>query len=153
MVRTVEWLLGTKTYLGSFSYHLGDIWDTMNDVSYINLDTSLKITDYYKIFGVSRRGTLKTMPFGSSRWMGEIVGSKQTCISWYMRDLAIRVVAYGISINLVEHPSPNEYSPFMGDFSTATGIVTFIMMLLGQIQHWPGPDEDSEPTGYFQRPI
>nr|GMD98163.1 plastidic ATP/ADP-transporter-like [Ipomoea batatas] len=29
------------------------------------------------------------------------------------------VVAYGISINLVEFPSPNEYSSFMGDFSTA----------------------------------
>jgi AAA family ATP:ADP antiporter len=41
------------------------------------------------------------------------------------------VVAYGISINLVEvtwkskikaqFPNPNDYSAFMGDFSTATG--------------------------------
>ncbi|KAF1002816.1 hypothetical protein AG4045_023677 [Apium graveolens] len=29
-------------------------------------------------------------------------------------------------------PSPNEYSSFMGDFSTATGIATFTMMLLSQ---------------------
>ncbi|KAI7731675.1 hypothetical protein M8C21_029635 [Ambrosia artemisiifolia] len=60
----------------------------------------------------------------------------------YIRDLATLVVAYGISINLVEvtwksklkaqFPSPNEYSSFMGDFSTATGIATFTMMLLSQ---------------------
>ncbi|XP_058180237.1 plastidic ATP/ADP-transporter-like [Rhododendron vialii] len=59
--------------------------------------------------------------------------------SSYIRDLATLVVAYGISINLVEvtwksklkaqFPSPNEYSSFMGDFSTATGIVTFIVII------------------------
>lgn len=63
--------------------------------------------------------------------------------SRYVRDLATLVVAYGISINLVEvtwksklkaqFPSPNEYSSFMGDFSTATGIATFTMMLLGRL--------------------
>ncbi|KAG6466020.1 plastidic ATP/ADP-transporter-like [Zingiber officinale] len=62
--------------------------------------------------------------------------------SRYVRDLATLVVAYGISINLVEvtwksklkaqFPSPNEYSSFMGDFSTATGIATFTMMLVGR---------------------
>jgi len=31
-----------------------------------------------------------------------------------------------------QFPSPNEYSAFMGDFSTATGIATFTMMLLSQ---------------------
>lgn len=51
-------------------------------------------------------------------------------------------MAYGISINLVEvtwkgkikaqFPNPNEYSSFMGDFSSATGAVTFIMMLLSR---------------------
>ncbi|KAK7294126.1 hypothetical protein RJT34_17009 [Clitoria ternatea] len=49
---------------------------------------------------------------------------------------------YRISINLVEvtwksklnaqYPSPNRYSSFMGDFSTATGIVTLMMMLVSQ---------------------
>ncbi|KAJ3691926.1 hypothetical protein LUZ60_012276 [Juncus effusus] len=63
--------------------------------------------------------------------------------SKYVRDLATLVVAYGISINLVEvtwksklkaqFPTPNEYSAFMGDFSTATGIATFTMMLLGRV--------------------
>lgn len=54
-----------------------------------------------------------------------------------------QVVAYGISINLVEvtwkskikaqFPNPNDYSCFMGNFSTATGFVTFGMMLLSRI--------------------
>lgn len=53
-----------------------------------------------------------------------------------------QVVAYGISINLVEvtwkskikaqFPNPNEYSAFMGDFSSCTGAVTFLMMLLSR---------------------
>ncbi|EMS68334.1 ADP,ATP carrier protein 1, chloroplastic [Triticum urartu] len=73
--------------------------------------------------------------------MGESL--KVLVSSRYVRDLATLVVAYGISINLVEvtwksklkaqFPSPNEYSSFMGDFSTATGIATFTMMLLGRL--------------------
>ncbi|KIY98283.1 ADP,ATP carrier protein 2 [Monoraphidium neglectum] len=60
----------------------------------------------------------------------------------YIRDMAALVVAYGISINLVEvtwkskikaqFPNPNDYSAFMGDFSTATGAVTFTMMILSR---------------------
>mmetsp|Transcript_7738 Transcript_7738/g.25937 ORF Transcript_7738/g.25937 Transcript_7738/m.25937 type:complete len:629 (-) Transcript_7738:96-1982(-) len=63
--------------------------------------------------------------------------------SSYIRDLATLVVAYGISINLVEvtwkskikaqYPNPNDYSAFMGNFSTGTGIVTFIMMLASRV--------------------
>ncbi|CAL0332365.1 unnamed protein product [Lupinus luteus] len=74
--------------------------------------------------------------------MGTMESLKFLVSSKYIRDLATLVVAYGISINLVEvtwksklkaqFPSPNEYSSFMGDFSTATGIVTFVMMLLSQ---------------------
>ncbi len=62
--------------------------------------------------------------------------------SSYIRDMATLVVAYGISINLVEvtwkskikaqFPNPNDYSSFMGDFSTATGAVTFTMMILSR---------------------
>lgn len=33
---------------------------------------------------------------------------------------------------MTQFPTPNEYSSFMGDFSTATGIATFTMMLLSQ---------------------
>ncbi|CAH2041874.1 unnamed protein product [Thlaspi arvense] len=74
--------------------------------------------------------------------MGTMESLKFLVSSRYVRDLATLVVAYGISINLVEvtwksklkaqFPSPNEYSSFMGDFSTATGIMTFTMMLLSQ---------------------
>ncbi|KAL3511838.1 hypothetical protein ACH5RR_024555 [Cinchona calisaya] len=74
--------------------------------------------------------------------MGTMESLKFLVSSKYIRDLAALVVAYGISINLVEvtwksklkaqFPSPNEYSSFMGDFSTATGIATFTMMLLSQ---------------------
>lgn len=74
--------------------------------------------------------------------MGTVESMKFLLSSRYVRDLATLVVAYGISINLVEvtwksklkaqFPSPNEYSAFMGDFSTWTGICTFTMMLLSR---------------------
>ena len=75
-----------------------------------------------------------SMPMGESlKYLAE---------SRYVRDLATLVVAYGISINLVEvtwkskikaqYPNPNDYSAFMGDFSSCTGVVTFIMMLVGR---------------------
>jgi len=75
-----------------------------------------------------------SMPMGESlKYLAE---------SRYVRDLATLVVAYGISINLVEvtwkskikaqYPNPNDYSMFMGNFSSATGVVTFIMMLVGR---------------------
>jgi ATP:ADP antiporter, AAA family len=62
--------------------------------------------------------------------------------SRYIRDLAMLVISYGMCINIVEvswkaklkqaFPNPNEYSAFMGNFSSATGAVTLIMMLLGR---------------------
>ena len=62
--------------------------------------------------------------------------------SAYVRSLATLVVAYGISINLVEvtwksklkaqYPDPNDYSMFMGNFSTATGTVTFVLMIVSR---------------------
>merc|ERR1711869_68376 len=57
--------------------------------------------------------------------------------SSYIRNLAMLVIGYGMSINLVEvtwksklkqqFPDPNQYSVFMGNFSTATGATTIIM--------------------------
>lgn len=59
--------------------------------------------------------------------------------SKYLLSLAVLVIAYGISINLVEvtwkgqvklqYPNFNDYSAFMGLFSTVTGAVTVLMML------------------------
>ncbi|KAI5068587.1 hypothetical protein GOP47_0016932 [Adiantum capillus-veneris] len=74
--------------------------------------------------------------------LGMMESFKFLLSSRYIRDLATLVVAYGISINLVEvtwksklkaqFPSPNDYSSFMGDFSSYTGIATFSMMLLSR---------------------
>lgn len=62
--------------------------------------------------------------------------------SKYIRDLATLVISYGLCINIVEvtwkaklkaaFPDPNAYSAFMGNFSSATGVVTLAMMLLGR---------------------
>jgi AAA family ATP:ADP antiporter len=59
--------------------------------------------------------------------------------SKYIGCIAILVIAYGISINLVEvtwknqlklqYPNANDYSTFMGYFSFFTGLVTVFMML------------------------
>lgn len=61
----------------------------------------------------------------------------------YIRDLAVLVIGYGMAINIVEvtwksklkaaFPDPNSYSTFMGNFSSATGIVTLLMMLMGRV--------------------
>lgn len=68
--------------------------------------------------------------------------AKYLASSKYIRDLATLVIAYGMSINIVEvtwksrlraaFPDPNDYSTFMGNFSTATGSVTFLMMIVGR---------------------
>ena len=59
--------------------------------------------------------------------------------SKYIACLAILVIAYGISINIIEvtwksqlklqYTNANDYSTFMGYFSTFTGLVTVFMML------------------------
>mmetsp|Transcript_31256 Transcript_31256/g.35574 ORF Transcript_31256/g.35574 Transcript_31256/m.35574 type:complete len:575 (+) Transcript_31256:186-1910(+) len=60
----------------------------------------------------------------------------------YIKDLAMLVVSYGMCINLVEvswksklklaFPNPNDYSAFMGNFSSTMGTVTLFMMLIGR---------------------
>ncbi|KAJ8601390.1 hypothetical protein CTAYLR_004995 [Chrysophaeum taylorii] len=67
---------------------------------------------------------------------------KTLASSAYIRDLAMLVVGYGMAINIVEvtwkaklkqlYPNPSDYSAFMGNFSSATGLVTFVMMLFGR---------------------
>jgi len=74
------------------------------------------------------------MTFGES--FAYLAGSK------YMRNMATLVIAYGMSINLVEvtwksklklaFPNPNDYSAFMGSFSSVTGVSTLCMMLFGR---------------------
>jgi len=74
--------------------------------------------------------------------MGLRESAKFLVSSPYIRDLAMLVISYGMCINLVEvswksklkaaYPDPNAYSAFMGNFSSATGTVTLVMMLLGR---------------------
>eukprot|EP00190_Bangiopsis_sp_CCMP1999_P006299 CAMPEP_0198722764 /NCGR_PEP_ID=MMETSP1475-20131203/351_1 /TAXON_ID= ORGANISM="Unidentified sp., Strain CCMP1999" /NCGR_SAMPLE_ID=MMETSP1475 /ASSEMBLY_ACC=CAM_ASM_001111 /LENGTH=632 /DNA_ID=CAMNT_0044483685 /DNA_START=137 /DNA_END=2035 /DNA_ORIENTATION=- len=74
--------------------------------------------------------------------LGVRESAKYLASSRYIRDLAMLVIAYGMSINIVEvtwkgrlrqaFPDPNDYSTFMGNFSTATGSVTFVMMIIGR---------------------
>lgn len=73
--------------------------------------------------------------------MGVVDSAKFLAKSPYIRDLATLVVGYGMAINIVEvtwksklkaaFPDPNAYSSFMGNFSSATGTVTLLMMLAG----------------------
>jgi len=60
--------------------------------------------------------------------------------SSYLRNLAVLVVCYGVSINLVEimwkakakeaFPNPSDYSAFMGDVSMMTGVGTLATMAI-----------------------
>lgn len=69
--------------------------------------------------------------------MGE--SFKYLAKSPYILCLAILVIAYGVSINIIEvtwksqlklqYPNANDYSTFMGYFSTLTGAITVLMML------------------------
>ena len=86
--------------------------------------------------------------------------AKYLAASPYIRNLALLVICYGMSINIVEvtwksklkaglltintiiisslplyisaFPDPNAYSAFMGNFSSATGLVTLFLMLAGR---------------------
>lgn len=73
--------------------------------------------------------------------MGVLESFAYLAKSKYILSIAILVIAYGICINLVEvtwkgqlklqYPNYNDYSAFMGIFSTATGAVTIVMMFFG----------------------
>ncbi len=77
----------------------------------------------------------------SSALLGD--SAKFLAASPYIRDLATLVIGYGMAINIVEvtwksklkaaFPDPNSYSAFMGNFSSATGVVTLLMMLAGRL--------------------
>ena len=64
---------------------------------------------------------------------------KYLATSKYIGCIAMLVIAYGISINIIEitwknqlklqYPHSNDYSTFMGYFSTFTGMITTLMML------------------------
>lgn len=59
----------------------------------------------------------------------------------YLGLIAVVVLAYGVSINVVEgvwkgqikiqFPNENDYNAFMGQFSATTGVVTILLMIVG----------------------
>ena len=71
--------------------------------------------------------------------MGVLESFKYLLSSPYILCLALLVISYGVAINIVEvtwksqlklqYPNANDYSTFMGYFSTLTGAVTVFMML------------------------
>ena len=71
--------------------------------------------------------------------LGMAESFKYLAKSPYILCLAILVIAYGVSINIIEvtwksqlklqYPNANDYSTFMGYFSTFTGAITVLMML------------------------
>mmetsp|Transcript_37788 Transcript_37788/g.68871 ORF Transcript_37788/g.68871 Transcript_37788/m.68871 type:complete len:598 (+) Transcript_37788:47-1840(+) len=71
--------------------------------------------------------------------MGLAESAKYLASSSYIRNLAMMVIGYGMSINIVEvtwksrlkaqYADPNSYSMFMGMFSSITGTVTLGSML------------------------
>lgn len=87
--------------------------------------------------GKSAKPALKKKPKMSMKDSAKFLLS-----SPYIRNLAMLVISYGMCINIVEvswkaklkmaFPNPNDYSAFMGNFSSATGAVTLVMMLLGR---------------------
>lgn len=76
----------------------------------------------------------------SNMSMGESI--KYLMNSPYILDLGVLVIGYGMAINLIEvtwksrlklqYPEPNDYAAFMGMYSTATGVSTIVLMLVGQ---------------------
>ena len=60
----------------------------------------------------------------------------------YIKDLGALVLGYGMAINICEvtwkaglkkaFPNPNDYSAFMGNFSSVTGVATLVMMFVGK---------------------
>jgi len=86
--------------------------------------------------------SLKKLPAKKRVKMTMKESAKFLMSSTYIRDLAVLVISYGMCINIVEvswkarlkmaFPDPNSYSAFMGNFSSATGAVTLVMMLLGR---------------------
>eukprot|EP00521_Asterionellopsis_glacialis_P007369 CAMPEP_0195288466 /NCGR_PEP_ID=MMETSP0707-20130614/5117_1 /TAXON_ID=33640 /ORGANISM="Asterionellopsis glacialis, Strain CCMP134" /LENGTH=586 /DNA_ID=CAMNT_0040348337 /DNA_START=150 /DNA_END=1910 /DNA_ORIENTATION=+ len=84
----------------------------------------------------------KAAPKKKKAKMGLRESAKFLMNSPYIRDLATLVISYGMCINIVEvswksklkqaFPNPNDYSAFMGNFSSTMGTVTLFMMLIGR---------------------
>lgn len=85
----------------------------------------------------------KAQPKKSKVKMTVMEGVKHLLSSKYLGLIAMLVIAYGVTINLVEvswknairmqFPTGNEYTAFMGYLSGSTGIATIIAIFIGSI--------------------
>lgn len=95
-----------------------------------------------KEVAVDEGNSVNGTPRKKKQKMSMMESAKFLMSSPYIRNLAMLVVSYGMCINIVEvswksklkqaFPNPNDYSAFMGNFSSATGTITLFMMLLGR---------------------
>ncbi|CAN0039135.1 unnamed protein product [Phaeothamnion confervicola] len=132
--RSLEYLMGAVCGFGGLIVAL--FWhmqrSVMTDPQCVSPEV-LATTAAAKKKGAARKSATK-MGLGES--------AKYLASSSYIRNLALLVICYGMSINIVEvtwkgklkaaFPDPNAYSSFMGNFSSATGSVTLLMMLFGR---------------------
>jgi len=123
---TLQYILGAFTIFGflfMYLYH----WTNKNVLS----DTRL----YSGIEGIKLKNNKKKAKLSLGDSLKLVLSSK------YLLLIFTLVMGYGIAINLVEvtwkkqlgyaFASMNEYTAFMADFSTYTGIITIILMLIG----------------------
>jgi len=92
---------------------------------------------------VSQADPLKAKKKKQKTKMGVAESFKFLASSSYIRNLATLVICYGMCINMVEvswksrlreaFPDPNDYSAFMGTFSSCTGIATFMMLIASRV--------------------
>ena len=120
---TLQYILGAFTVFGvlfMYLYH----WTNKNVLSDARL---------YNPEDVKSKKNKPKLTLGESLRL--VLSSK------YLLLIFTLVMSYGIAINLVEvtwkkqlghaFSSMNEYTAFMGDFSTYTGVITIILMLVG----------------------
>merc|ERR1719321_2485784 len=82
----------------------------------------------------------KTAKSKSNMSMGESI--RYLMNDTYILDLGVLVIGYGMAINLIEvtwksrlklqYPEANDYAAFMGMYSSATGVATICLMVVGQ---------------------
>jgi AAA family ATP:ADP antiporter len=123
---TVKYLMGAVTLAGFFI--VGIYWWMNRNV----------LTD--KVYYDPEEGGAKKVKKKKPK-LGIGESFKYILSSPYLGCIALVVLAYGVSINLVEtvwkgqikirFPNKNDYQAFMGQFSMITGIVTLVLMIVG----------------------
>lgn len=123
---TLQYIMGAFTFFGLIFIYLY-YWTNKNVLSDSRLYNKVDLQD------IKPKKNKPKLTLAESFKM--IANSK------YLLLIFTLIMSYGIAINLVEvtwkkqlgkaFTSMNEYTAFMGDFSTYTGIITIVLMLVG----------------------